>query len=576
MSTSKTMQEIDTWTAAGWRDPNSFAHYVQAKMMMKEAMDAAHARGMVIRPVTNAILRLAQMPENLLEGRIAAAIPAANGPARKAAERSKQRDALALLVRRLVKRSMRVDAQESQDVDGNPLPPSAAQVAMYTNGALSSICMRKMLNTDILHEGQEEHIRNTRLGVADTWENAPYYMARARHGAAAAAQHDHDVGVTAHYIENLLLPGRQALRKDINAVMAFSATPDGRDFVPVGIFVYGNCVGKVESERHSPGSNDNLPEHKRRYESDYIHFVPKSNVDLEGIAQPEDPQLFAGNLPPPLNAAKAAANAANQLASLSHAVYYQQYQNAAVPANLHPSEMQHRLYDHRIAEIFVVCAQDPLDLEYQRLRAAALAALPGNANNAAKNAAIAALVRPNQHMGGWGSLLLAFGLSFIATERTSIEERGVKMWIPKYAGVVMELGPDPNLVDEAEQAGPAAGAAQRGKMATRGTQKLRNIARRMGFTSQPFIRTDVTANAGNLKIPVFAQTNVGNAWEKSRDDFVSLYTPGRDFFELTRIGESLPSQIKAENNSVLGRVLSDGAQAGVCPSTRGMGIVKCS
>ena len=570
------MQEIDTWTAAGWRDADSFAHYVQAKMMMKEAMDAAHARGMVIRPVTNSILRLAQMPENLLEARIAAAIPAGAGPARKAAERSKQRDALALLVRRLVKRSIRVDADESQVIDGNAAPPTPAQVAMYTNGALSSICMRKILNSDIMHEAAEQHNRNTRAGVADNWENAPYYMARAQHGAAPAAQHEHDVGVVGHYIENLLLPGRQALRKDVNAVMAFSATPDGRDFVPVGIFVYGVCNGQTESDRHSQGSNAALPEHRQRFESDFIHFVPKSNADLEGIARPEDPLLFAGNVALPHNAAMAAANAANQQASLTHAVYYQQYQNVGVPANLHPSELQHRLYDNRVAEIIVLCAQDPLDIAYQRQRAAAIAALPPGANAAAVAAAVAPIQRPSQHLGGWGSLLLAFGLSFIATERSSVDERGVKMWIPKFAGVVMELAPDSELVDEAGAAGPAAGRAQREKLATRGTQALRNISRRMGFTSQPLIRTDVTANAGNMKIPVFAQTNLGVAWTRNENDYVSLYTPGRDFFELSRIGQSLPTQIKAENNSILGRVLSDGAQPGVCPSVRGLGVVKCS
>lgn len=570
------MQEIDTWTAAGWRDADSFAHYVQAKMMMKEAMDAAHARGMVIRPVTNSILRLAQMPENLLEARIAAAFPAAGGAARKAAERSKQRDALALLVRRLVKRSIRVDAQEAQVIDGNAAPPTPAQVAMYTNGALSSICMRKILNSDVRYQAAEQHNRNVQVGRGDTWENAPYYMARAQHGLLPGAQHEHEIGVAGHYIENLLLPGRHALRKDINAVMAFSTTPDGRDFVPVGIFVYGECDGKSESERHAQGSNAALPEHRQRFESDYIHFVPKSNADLEGIAQPENPQLFAGNVPPPHIPAAAAANAANQQASITHAVYYQQYQNVGVPANLHPSEMQHRLYDHRIAEIFVLCAQDPLDIAYQRARAAAIAALPPGANDAAIAAAVNPIPRPSQHMGGWGSLLLAFGLSFIATERLSIDDRGVKMWIPKFAGVVMELAPDSELVEEAGAAGPAAGRAHREKLAKRGTQALRNIARRVGFTSQPFLKTDVTAAAANLRIPVFAQTNLGVPWTKYENDYVSLYTPGRDFFELTRIGQSLPSQIKAENNSILGRVLSDGAQAGVCPSVRGLGIVKCS
>lgn len=570
------MQEIDTWTAAGWRDSDSFAHYVQSKMMMKEAMDAAHARGMIIRPVTNSILRLAQMPEALLEARIAAALPAAAGPARKAGERSKQRDALALLVRRLVKRSMRVNAVEAQHVDGNANPPNAAQISLYTNGALSSICMRKLTNVDVLYEGTQEHNRNVTNGVADTWENAPYYMARAQHGQAAGAQHEHDIGITAHYIENLLLPGRHALRKDINAVMAFSATTDGRDFVPVGIFVYGICNGTVESSRHMPGSNPALPEHAQRFAHDYIHFVPKAAADLENIALPEHPNLFNGNAPAPI---APAVNNANQLAVIDHGVYYQQY-NAA-PANFHPSELQHRIYDGRIAEVFVVCAQDPLDLHYQRERAAAVAALGPGAGAAAVAAAIAGIRRPTEHMGGWGSLLLAFGISFIATERKSIEEAGVKSWIPQYAGVVMELAPDAELVVEAAGQGPAAGRAQREQMATRGTQSLRNIARRMGFTSQPIIKTDVSipgvpgAAAGD-RVPQFANTNIGVPWQRINNEYVSLYTPGRDYFELSRIGRSLPAQIKAENNEILGRVIADGAQPGICPSVRGMGIVKCS
>ena len=54
----------------GWRDKNAFSHYLHSQEIMKDAIDAAHARGLLLRPIKNSILQLAQVSENLLEARI--------------------------------------------------------------------------------------------------------------------------------------------------------------------------------------------------------------------------------------------------------------------------------------------------------------------------------------------------------------------------------------------------------------------------------------------------------------------------------------------------------------------------
>lgn len=567
------MQEIDTWSAAGWRDPDAFAHYVHAKSIMKKAMDAAHARGMLLRPVTNGVLRLAQMSESILENRLAVALPVGPPAARKALERSQQRDALALLVRRLVKRSMKVTAVESQEVDGLQAPPSAATVAMYETGVSSSICQRTIGRFDMLARAQQEVAAAN--GAPLTWLNAPYEKARVtnRHGPVAGLNdHEHEIGISANYLESLLLPGH-ALRRDINAIMAFSASSNGQDFVPVGIFVYGTCKSTTVSDRLNPpvAPGQPLPPfHSRRYFDDYINFMPKRAADLNG-GPVENPHLFRGNLPipagPPEAVASArAANAANQNSLQEHAVYYQQYNNP----NVRPSELQHRVYDNRVAEVFVCCSQDPTEGEYDRRREAAIAALPAGATAAQRQAAIAQIAKIPPRKG-WASLLMAFSLSFIATERISLGERGARRWAPKYAGVVMELVPDSEIVAEA----PAASKSD----ATRGTQALRNIASRMGFSSQPVMKTPASLviqqpPAPPINIPNFAAAP-GGFQNRSYDDYVSLFTPGRDYFSLTPVSNALPSDILAENNAVLGKALSRGANIGVCPSTRGLGITKC-
>jgi len=550
------MQEIDTWTSAGWRNADDFAHYVQAKQMMKESMDAAHARGMILRPVPNSILRLAQMPESLLEARLATALPAA-GPARKAAERSQQRDALALLVRRVTKRTLQVNATEAQHVDGSANAPSPATVQMYTQGSMSTLCMNKLRNSDLNAKGILEHAKNQQLNLADNWENAPYWLSRNNHQQAG---HEHSVGIQPHYLENLLLPGKHALRKDLNAIMAFTSSTDGKDFIPVGLVVYGTCRSTAESARHEAGSDDNQPEHRQRFKPDFIHFLPKQ-ADNEGSI-PESNLLLRGQVA--AGAFGSSLNAENARSYANYGVFYNQY--ATAPNNLQPSEMQNRVYDERVAEIYAMCAQDPMDTEFQKRKDEAKRLLlqqNPNALLAQIDAAIAAVPRPQQRLQGWGSLLMAFSLSFMATERISQKNGNLKRWIPKYAGVVMELAPDTELVEEA----PAASK----QLAKRGTQMLRGISKRMGFTSQPLLRTPRSFAGGvnNFEIPDFA-----GSWGIERNDYVSLYRPGRDFFELTKIGESLPKDIKAENSAVLGSVLNP--RFGMCPSIRGSGIVKCS
>jgi hypothetical protein len=563
------MQEIDTWNAAGWKDPDSFAHYVQAKMLMKSAMDAAHARGMMIRPVTNSILRLAQMPESVLNARLQANLP--DGQiAQKAFERSKQKDALALLVRRLVKRSMRMSSQESQEVDGMENDPNNEDRNRYDSGVISQICMKKMNKSDLLYKGAQQHDDAMENDKPINWETAPYYMARNKH---VAANHHHMVGITAHYIESLLLPGRHALRKDINAIMAFSSTPDGKDYIPVGLFVYGTANGLMESNRLKQ-NNQNLPEHAQRYENDFYHFLPKRQIDREQIAMQEPPNLFrgqvAGNNPVILKA-----NQANQDSLQNHAVYYQQYQNAGVPANIKPSELQHRLYDERVAEIFVMCAQDPSFVAYEKEKFLAISALGPNATAAQKNNAANQIPRPEDN-SSWSSLLMAFSLAFIATERISIGERQNKKWIPKYSAVIMELSHDVDLVEEAYKInGSSAEKLLRAKQAKRGTQELRKICKHMGFTSQPILKTEVALNVqDNIKIPNFAGAR--KPFRLHPDELVSLYMPGRDFFPLSFISQSLPKNIKAENSALLGAAISHAGNIGICPSSRGLGIVKCS
>lgn len=565
------MEEIDTWNAAGWKNPDSFAHYVQAKMLMKSTMDAAHARGMMIRPVTNSILRLAQLPESILVTRLQVNNPEGQIP-QKAFERSKQKDALALLVRRLVKRSMQMTSEDSKDIDAIEDEPNQDDINRYDNGMMSQICMQKLSKSDLLNKAEKQRLNALDNNKPVNWETAPYYMARNKH---VNANHSHTVGITAHYIESLLLPGRHALRKDINAIMAFSSTPDGKDYIPVGLFVYGTANGTIESSRLKQNTQ-NLPEHAQRYENDYFHFLPKRVIDREQIAIQEPANLFRGqvngNNPIIQNA-----NRINQNSLQQHAVYYQQYQNAGVPANIRPSELQHRLYDDRVAEIFVMCAQDPSKVLYEKEKFRVLSELGPNATLAQKNAAINRISRPDEN-SSWSSILMAFSLAFIATERISVGNRQNKAWIPKYSAVIMELSHDNELVEEAYRInGSGAEKLARAKQAKRGTQELRKISKMMGFTSQPILKTEVSfvvPGDETKRIPNFAGAN--KPFRLHADEIVSLYMPGRDYFPLSFISESIPKDIKAENSSLLGTAISHAGNIGICPSSRGLGIVKCT
>ena len=547
------MEDYSSNSLLGWENKDFLAHYVHAKMTMKKVMDAAHARGMILRPITNSILRLAQMPEDLLNARLAAAIPQnAEESLKKIINRSKQREALALLVRRLVKRSMKVDKEMHQRVDNRGENEISAQnKLLYGEGALSSICFRTCYNSDLRKLARSE------TGEKN-WENSPYSMTLSKH--KKDQNHTHEIGPSPHYLKDLLLPGSKSLRKDLNAVLAFSASSDGKSYTPVGILVYGESDGTCNSSRPAIVPNSDPPRtYKkedglfRKFEKDYINFFKKDQRDISEITQPyyrpnlENRLLFLGQ----------SQNSADKTNSLNAKSYNEFRENYAHFRTEKPSELQHRINEKRTAEIFILCAQSPTKIAYEKER---FEILKDATTNAERSQLLSKLKMPEED-DSWSSLLLAFGLAFMATERISVKlNDSTKYWKPKFAAVVMKLFSDEMAVKEASTDEEKAAI-------TRGTQGFRRMALKMGFTSQPVVRTKHLSANG---LPIFKNLNI------SKNDFVSLHFPGKDYISLKLLTKNLPTEIVAENDHILGNVISSGASVGICPSRRGMGVVKCS
>lgn len=557
------MQEIDTWTSAGWLDSNHFAHYVQAKMMMKSAMDAAHARGMLLRPVPNSVLRLAQKSEQHLSERIEdAKREVGESTSKSAQKRSLQRLMLALLVRKVIKRSMRVNAEDAKKLDKNE---EEDDYSLY-DGALSSLCIKTLNDGDLQRRTAEEE------GREDTWDEKPYTKAR-----EAGINIENDIGLSAKFIRAILLPGATALQHDITAVLSFSLSKDGKTFV--GLAAYGASTGTSQSIRPVQGD-------PTRFQDDFFHLLPSEKENEENLGQTFFRQ--------------------DNDAVVENGIFYIQYEHSPIfeERRLEPSVLQNRLYDNSVAEIFMLCVQEPDDT----------------------------ISHTDARLHNWASIFLAFCLSMIAAERKSTGEPLARRWISRYAGVLMALPANVNLATAAAAAAEPREAARFFSKAKRGTQELRKIAMELGFRDQPILKTNSFVATTHARVPRFSKSTLkgldlievgvdeaaggdgggeggrgdgaaaggggggGGAhaeeesrggdeavaarepekrWTVSKDEYVSLYNPSRMFFPLSDVAKAFPLDLNAENDKLIGAVLSlDGK--GACPSTRGTGIIKCS
>jgi hypothetical protein len=390
-------------------------------------------------------------------------------------------------------------------------------------------------------------------------ETAPYTTSLDIH--RNNQNHKHEVGPKPQYLKNLLLPGSKSLRKDINAVIAFTASSDGKSYTPVGILVYGESDGMSQSSRLATVPFSDPPRKYTKddgifakYEKDFISFFKKDQKDLSEISEPyyrpklENNLLFRGRSID----SKDKTNSVNLRSLQEFRDYYVGFRRDL------PSELQHRTYEKRTAEIFVLCAQSPAMIEYDKKRFEIMRSNP-DATTAEVSQLLAKLKKPDDD-DSWSSLLLSFGIAFMASERISVKFNEHKKWKPKFAAVVMKLFSDETLVKEAQ--------AEDKESVQRGSQYFRNLSLKMGFTSQPIIKTQQS----NGPIPVFKYNNP----RILRNEYVSLHFPGKDYISLKLLNKNLPTEIKAENDEILGNVITSGAAIGICPSKRGMGIVKCS
>lgn len=508
----------------GWRDKNAFSHFLLSQEIMKDAMDAAHARGLILRPIKNSILQLAQVSENLLEARIKEASPQSN---------ARQRDSLALMVRKLIKRFIQLSPSEALKVDNNQVDKEeedelkAKAQALYGKGMASKLCFRKLM---VKQKAEEQ---NKKIKKAEqNWENAPYAL-RLTLPPKFINDEDHDIGVPPHYLETLLLPGHRALRKDLKVVLAFTLSQDGKDYLPAGIVVYGTCKSKVESEKSI--GEEKEEEHANRYVNDYVHFLRKRRQDLLETYTDEE-----------INA-KSMVEKEGDLEAL------ETYENHAAIYDLNDKNdrkiscLQNYAYDNRIAEIYVLCSQDPNELAWEKEKKSSGNPLP---------------------LASGGTILLAFTLAFIGSEKLTLKKsNGLRHYINEYAGVVMELAPDTQLLDELKLAKKSKEEIEQAK---RGSQVLRNISRKMGFSSQPIITTSQSKQVNGIKIPSFDdEPQPRKRWSIQNNSYVSLFLPTRDYFPLTKISQSLPLHVKGENGAVLG------FKSSACPNKRGKGVTSC-
>jgi hypothetical protein len=355
------------------------------------------------------------------------------------------------------------------------------------------------------------------------------------------------------------------------------------------------------------------------YEADVVHFLVRDNVDRdENIQQINGVQFNA--LPPENPGAFAATNIGlNQYYNQADPVpglrgmsfdgagnipLYASYNQGAKTI----SELQNKVYMGNVAEIYAVAAEDVISIDYDIRR-----------NNAAPGAAVPP---PVTTLVGYGSLLMSFTVCILASERES-RKLGVglnqyKRWFPKYAGVVSELAPNTGAMTHAESYIRSQNnrfpptVQDRGReilnrvSAKRGTQRLRNLSRRIGFTSQPVLIADSSVVVGQQRIPNFSTSTVGEddtvlfpfvagppgpnappalgprhlGGEIDYDSYVALYKSSQsnpagldvesDFIPLDKLIASIPKVLNAEN----GLTIDPNIQR-ICPDGRGRGSVMC-
>lgn len=614
------MQVLDTFSPVGWNSTSYFNNYMEAKKGMKFVADAAHARGMIFRTVPNSVLRLAQLNEDILRQRRDAALPAgANQQAQKKFLRSQQRDATALMVRRMFKRLVTTSEAQAQNIENTPTVP-----ANFYDGVASKLAYRDLNVIDIQRLGQYE---DAKVPAAQrNWRTAPYStLLRSRISnralqfniggilplpvnpepqAAGAPLYglNHYLGFFRDYLRDLIFPPGGVLRKDINLILAFSLSANGQQYIPVGISIYGTCQSEKESGRALPGGG---------FDYDVVHFLKRRPVDRQENAQiinnvnfvalnEEAPTAFASSnagLPYYNQAAPAPALRGNNLLNAAgNPLPFEDYNTGAKEI----SELQNKVYMGNVGEIYVVAADDVISIDYDIRQAAA----PG-------------LAPPATTLVGYGTLLMAFTVCMMAAERESrkIGPAGgqqIKRWFPKYAGIVSELAPNTSAMTHAETAVrsfnnvfPSNGPnrlleIQSRDAAKRGTQRLRNLSRRLGFTSQPVLIADAKNEILKQIIPDFSSSTIGQddtslfpyvpvngpfgprhlGGEIDYDTYVALYTPSQstaavhdeqsDFIPLGKLLATIPKVLNAENGLPI-----DSSFERICPEGRGKGSIMC-
>lgn len=611
------MQVIDTYSPVGWNSPAYFNNYMEAKKGMKFVVDAAHARGMIFRTVPNSVLRLAQLNEAVLTQRKDAPLPAgADEQAKKKFIRSQQRDATALMVRRMFKRIVSNNDQAArliEDVDTNG----------FYDGVASKLAYKKLQLSDIQNLSAKETARYA--AAARTWKTTPYTKVLTTNinlrsynfnigGAVGGAGNapnpplydlTHYVGFEQRYLKDLIFPPGGLLRKDINLIIAFSLSIDGRAYIPVGFSIYGTCQSERESSRELPGG---------LYDTDVVHFLTRRPEDLNeaGINVGEALNAWAqtnNGLNHYYNQADPPADRGNNILNAAGVpLPWDTYNTGSKKI----SALQNKLYRGNVAEIYVIAAEDILNIDYQIQKDVAYNGAVGN--DAAKEAAYAGVQAPQKTLTGYGTMMMAFTVCLIAAERESRKlgpaDNQMKRWFPKYAGIVSELAPNTSAMTHAETAvrnnqnlptnlntQDRVAQLQARNDAKRGTQLLRNLSVRLGFTSQPVLIADAKSIVGKQTIPDFSASTIGNddtflfpytallpnpdqhhlGGELDYDSYVALYKPCQgpadiesDFIPLAKLLESLPKVLNAENNEAI----TDNFQR-ICPEGRGRGSVMC-